>query len=259
MVGGAVLRAVRLVVSKWDQPLGLNDSLYYSAQARQLAHGVWFREAFADQPGAEHGPLTSTLMAVVSWGNDPINRQRMVTVACGIATVAVIGIVARRVAGNRAGLIAAGIAAVYPNLWLNDGLVMSESVSCLLISLALWALLTWSDKPTLARGNVRRHRRRSRHVGAQRVGAVRARRRSGDVADRREVRPRSGVKRWTHIVTAAGVAVAAAAAVGGLQRRPLRSPGAVDDERGTVVAGCQLRRDLLRPCTGWLVAVLRRQ
>ena len=146
---GAVLRALRLVVSKWDQPLGLNDSLYYSAQARQLAHGVWFREAFADQPGAEHGPLTSTLMAVVSWGNDPINRQRMVTIACGIATIAILGIVARRVAGNRAGLIAAGVAAVYPNLWLNDGLVMSESVSCLMISLALWALLTWTDTPTL--------------------------------------------------------------------------------------------------------------
>ncbi len=208
VVGGAVLRAVRLVASKWDQPLGLNDSLYYSAQARQLAHGVWFREAFADQPGAEHGPLTSALMAVVSWGNDPINRQRMVTVACGIATIAVIGIVARRVAGNRAGLIAAGIAAVYPNLWLNDGLVMSESVSCLLISLALWALLTWSDKPTL---------RAAMFVGIAAGLGTLARSelvlfvpgaavvmwliyaRSGT---------RSGVKRWTHIVTAAGVAVA---------------------------------------------------
>ena len=38
---------------------------------------------------------------------------------------------------------------MYPNLWVSDGLVMSESVSCLLISLALWALLAWSDKPTL--------------------------------------------------------------------------------------------------------------
>ncbi|MEP7202958.1 MAG: glycosyltransferase family 39 protein [Ilumatobacteraceae bacterium] len=149
MALGAVLRVVRLAVSKWDHPLGLNDSLYYSAQAHQLAHGVWFREPFADQPGAEHGPLTSTLMAFVSWGSDPINRQRMVTVACGIATVAIIGVVARRVAGNRTGLIAAGIAAIYPNLWMNDGLVMSESVSCLTIALAVWALLVWSDRPTL--------------------------------------------------------------------------------------------------------------
>ncbi len=93
-------------------------------------------------------------MALVSWGNDPFNRQRMVTVACGIATVAIIGLVGRRVGGNRVGLIAAGVAAVYPNLWINDGLVMSESVSCLMISLALWALLTWADRPRLRYGRV---------------------------------------------------------------------------------------------------------
>jgi 4-amino-4-deoxy-L-arabinose transferase-like glycosyltransferase len=146
---GAVWRIVRLAAFKWNRPLMLNDSLYYSLQARQLAHGVWFRELFVDQPGAEHGPLTSSLMAFVSWGSDPVNRQRIVTVACGIATVAVIGMVARRLGGDRVGLIAAAVAALYPNLWINDGLVMSESVSCLLIALALWAIVAWSDKPTL--------------------------------------------------------------------------------------------------------------
>mgnify|MGYP001273122613 CR=1 FL=1 len=145
---GAVLRIVRFVVSKWNDPLLLNDSLYYSAQARQLANGVWFREVFVDQPGAEHGPLTSTLMAFVSWGDDPFNRQRMVTIACGIATIAVIGMIARKVAGDRVGLLAAGLAALYPNLWISDGLVMSESVSCLTISLTVWALLTWTAHPT---------------------------------------------------------------------------------------------------------------
>jgi 4-amino-4-deoxy-L-arabinose transferase-like glycosyltransferase len=209
---GAALRALRLVVSKWDQPLGLNDSLYYSAQARQLAHGVWFREAFADQPGAEHGPLTSTLMAVVSWGNDPINRQRMVTILCGIATIAILGIVARRVAGNRAGLIAAGVAAVYPNLWLNDGLVMSESVSCLLIALALWALLTWAVTPTLRTatlvgiaaglGTLARSELVLFVLGAAAVMWLICAR-SGARSDARSV-----PKRWTHAATATGVAIA---------------------------------------------------
>jgi 4-amino-4-deoxy-L-arabinose transferase-like glycosyltransferase len=36
-------------------------------------------------------------------------------------------------------VVAAGIAAVYPNLWMNDGLVMSESISMLLVALSLWA------------------------------------------------------------------------------------------------------------------------
>jgi 4-amino-4-deoxy-L-arabinose transferase-like glycosyltransferase len=149
VAGGAVLRIVRLAVDKLGQPLLLNDSLYYSAQAQQLAHGAWFREVFVNQAGAEHGPLTSTLMALVSFGTSPFDRQRTVTVVCGIVTVAIIGLVARRVAGDRAGLIAATIAAVYPNLWISDGLVMSESVSCLLIALALWALLTWAGKPSM--------------------------------------------------------------------------------------------------------------
>ncbi len=146
---GALWRMIRFIATKWDTRLLLNDSLYYSAQAQQLAHGVWFREVFVDQAGAEHGPLTSSLMALVSWGSDPFNRQRMVTVVCGIATVAIIGLVGRRVGGNRVGLIAAAVAAVYPNLWISDGLVMSESVSCLLIALALWAILVWVDQPTM--------------------------------------------------------------------------------------------------------------
>ena len=148
VAGGAALRIARLLITKWNKGLLLNDSLYYSAQARQLAHGIWFREVFVDQPGAEHGPLTSSLMALVSWGSDPFNRQRIVTVVCGIATVAIIGLVARRVGGDRIGLIAAAIAALYPNLWVNDGLVMSESVSCLLISLTMLTLLRWATSPT---------------------------------------------------------------------------------------------------------------
>jgi 4-amino-4-deoxy-L-arabinose transferase-like glycosyltransferase len=201
---GALLRTIRLA-TKWSHPLLLNDSLYYAAQAQQLAHGVWFREVFVDQPGAEHGPLTSTLMAFVSWGSDPFNRQRAVTVVCGVATVAVIGLVGRRVAGNRAGLIAAAIAALYPNMWLSDGLVMSESVSCLMISLALLAILVWADKPTLRSALV---------VGAA-IGLGTLARSEvvlfvpSAAAVMWIVRRRSGAPRpWSHVPAAAAVAVA---------------------------------------------------
>jgi 4-amino-4-deoxy-L-arabinose transferase-like glycosyltransferase len=148
---GACWRLGVLAFDKWDQPLLLNDSLYYSAQARQLVDGIWFREIFVDQPGAEHGPLTSVLLASVSWVDQPVPWQRLVTVLCGIATIVVIGLLGRRIGGDRVGLVAAAIAAVYPNLWMNDGLVMSESVSVLMVSLALWAahrLLTEVDART---------------------------------------------------------------------------------------------------------------
>lgn len=148
---GALLRIVRLVVSKWNQPLLLNDSVYYSVQASQLAHGTWFHEPFTNQPGAEHGPLTSLLMATVSWGSDPVNRQRLVTVACGVATIVLIGLVARRVADAHTAIVAAAIAALYPNLWASDGLVMSESVSCLLVALTVLMTLRWIEVPSARR------------------------------------------------------------------------------------------------------------
>ena len=55
----------------------------------------------------------------------------------GAATVALIGLLARRVAGDRAGLVAAAIAAVYPPLWMLDASLRSESLYAPLIALVL--------------------------------------------------------------------------------------------------------------------------
>jgi 4-amino-4-deoxy-L-arabinose transferase-like glycosyltransferase len=132
-----VWRLGLLVVDKWHQELLFNDSIYYSAWAKQLTEGQFFREVFNDLPTAEHGPLTSVLMAPVSWMGDPVPYQRLVTVICGTITIAVIGLLGRAVKGERVGIVAAAIAAVYANLWINDGLVMSESVSVLCVSAVL--------------------------------------------------------------------------------------------------------------------------
>jgi 4-amino-4-deoxy-L-arabinose transferase-like glycosyltransferase len=151
---GALWRVGVLVVDKWHQPLLLNDSIYYSGQAKQLARGVWFRELFVDQPGAEHGPLTSVLMAPLSWMDHPEPWQRIVTVVCGVATIVVLAAVARRVAGERAAVVAAWIAALYPNLWMNDGLVMSESISTLCVAAVLLSALRWRAAPSTIRAVV---------------------------------------------------------------------------------------------------------
>ncbi|MEY4175744.1 MAG: hypothetical protein RI900_2909 [Actinomycetota bacterium] len=133
---GALVRVANWL-SKFGVPLRLNDSWYYSAQARQLVNGVWFREILHDQPGAEHGPLTSLLMAPVSFGEHWQDWQRLVTVITGCVTVWAIARIALELVGTSAAAVAAAIAAVYPNLWMNDGLVMSESVSMLMVSLSL--------------------------------------------------------------------------------------------------------------------------
>ncbi len=137
MVVAAVVR-IGYWATKIGDDLLLNDSWYYSGQARQLTRGVWFREILADQPGAEHGPLTSLLMWPFSYGDSYQTTQRLVTLAAGLALVWVLGRFVDELAGRTAGIAAALIAALYPNLWMNDGLVMSESISTLLVALCLW-------------------------------------------------------------------------------------------------------------------------
>ena len=146
-----------LLQRKWHRPLMLNDSIYYSIQAVGLTQGRGYGQLTPQlvwQRGAEHGPLTSTLMAAVSWVDNPVPWQRVVTTVCGIVAVAVIGYVGRRLAGDRAGLAAAGLAAVYPNLWISDGLVMSESISTLMIATWLLVTLRFMRQPSWRHGAV---------------------------------------------------------------------------------------------------------
>jgi hypothetical protein len=138
-----VLRLAVLVVEHLGRQPGFNDSPYYSRQAAGLLRGVWFQDPRTGGPSAEHGPLTAIALAPFSWADEPMDHQRLGSVLVGLAVIAVIGLVGRRLAGDRAGLVAAGVAALYPNLWMNDGLVMSENVGGLTV--AGWALagLRW--------------------------------------------------------------------------------------------------------------------
>jgi 4-amino-4-deoxy-L-arabinose transferase-like glycosyltransferase len=145
---GAAWRIGYLVVAKLGTPLLLNDSLYFSIQAGRNSEGDWFREGLTNLPGAEHGPLTPLYLTPWSLGSgDNVDWQRFGTTLLGIATIAVIGLAGRRLAGPRVGLVAAGIAAVYPNLWINDSLVMSETLALLLVSLALLVALDLDRRP----------------------------------------------------------------------------------------------------------------
>ncbi|CAN5469341.1 hypothetical protein BH10ACT2_BH10ACT2_11330 [soil metagenome] len=148
MLGIIVLAAaVRLAVFQGfyrGRDFGFNDANYYSQQAIALTNGHWFIDPATGAPGAEHGPLTTLLIAPVSWMDFPQNWQRLATIATGVLCVGVLGLIGHKLGAHRAnattlGLTAAGLAAIYPNLWLNDGLVMSESLCALLVS--LWVLI----------------------------------------------------------------------------------------------------------------------
>jgi 4-amino-4-deoxy-L-arabinose transferase-like glycosyltransferase len=143
------LRVAYVAFAKTNQPIP-GDQLFYNAEANRLARGDGFLEPFDPQavargeikegtePAADHPPLTVIVLAPVSFvTTQALNPQRLTMAVLGTAVVVVIGLLARRLAGDRAGWIAAGIAAIYPNLWVNDGLIMSETLATLVVALAL--------------------------------------------------------------------------------------------------------------------------
>jgi 4-amino-4-deoxy-L-arabinose transferase-like glycosyltransferase len=147
-LGALLLRVVYVLVAKRDEP-AMGDAIYYSAQAQEIADGGWFMHPDHPREAADHPPLTALALAPVSLlVPNELLAQRLFQTLIGAAAVVVIGLLARRLAGDTAGLVAAGIAALYPNLWVNDALTMSESVSTLCVATLLLAVVHFSDRPS---------------------------------------------------------------------------------------------------------------
>jgi Dolichyl-phosphate-mannose-protein mannosyltransferase len=151
-LGLAVRLVWALAVRGGDQISG--DGLEYHALAGLLADIHRYVE-----PG--HGPLVPTaekpplyplvlaLPAALGWHT--FAADRIVSCVLGAGTVGVVGLLGRRVAGARAGLVAAAIAAVYPALWGLDSTVRSESLYGLLVALALLAAYGAAERPSARR------------------------------------------------------------------------------------------------------------
>jgi 4-amino-4-deoxy-L-arabinose transferase-like glycosyltransferase len=132
------------------------DALYYHWQANALARGHWFVDPVhwliygGDIPSAGHPPVYTTYLALwSSIGLDGVTAHRLASSMLGTATIVVIGLFVRKLAGNAAGLIAAGIAAVYPEIWISDGMVMSETAVIFCTVVALSAIYLFWRQPRL--------------------------------------------------------------------------------------------------------------
>ncbi len=156
-----MLRVIYVVGAKRndgiDITIGENggDQYYYSLAAEALAKGRGFVVPWFDtvnQPAADHPPLTALVAAPASllpgWSVLP---QRLTMCVIGALAVVVIGYLGRQVAGRRTGLVAGGLAGVAPALWINDGLIMSESLGALTVGGVLLALYRWRDHPSVGR------------------------------------------------------------------------------------------------------------
>jgi 4-amino-4-deoxy-L-arabinose transferase-like glycosyltransferase len=131
------------------------DAAYYHVQAQLLgdghlfAHPYWFLQTGHYADSASHPPAYSTFLGLFSAvGLDSATTNRLLSGLLGVAAVVVIGLLARRLAGDRAGLLAAAAAAVYPMLWINDGMLQAESLYALVIAVMLLLAHRFWDEPT---------------------------------------------------------------------------------------------------------------
>jgi 4-amino-4-deoxy-L-arabinose transferase-like glycosyltransferase len=147
-----VIRVVYVVVFTAREAPRLYDAFWYTSQADEMVTGQFFGTPFGTTPSAAHPPLTSFVITPTTYffgdhaGEIP---DRLTMVVIGLAVVLLVGLLGRSLAGPRVGLIAALLAAVYPNFWIPNGIIMSESLSMLVMVLILLAIYQLLRTPTL--------------------------------------------------------------------------------------------------------------
>ena len=153
IVVGAVTLRVLYVLVLAREVTAAGDSTFFHATANQIADGYGLVEPFLlgrgiDVPSAAHPPLYPIVLSLSSLlGGTSTHAHRVFGALLGGVTIVLIALIARRVAGDRAGVLAAAIAAVYPVLVVTDGALMSEGLYSLLFAATLLtALVLWERR-----------------------------------------------------------------------------------------------------------------
>lgn len=137
------------------------DPLFYHVTANLLAQGRGFPEplnfvAYQDWiPSALHGPLYPVVLSFSSrLGGTTYFDHKFLSLLIGTAVVALTALVAYRISPTRqrlAAVIAGSLAAVYPNLWLVDGVLFPEGLMALFTTATVYVAYRWWDQPSLRR------------------------------------------------------------------------------------------------------------
>lgn len=152
---GAIIR-IAWLITQWNHPIGFEDAFFYHHQANLLADGKGFISPFPYlsagivSPAAEHPPLYSLYLTVFSFfGATSVGWHQLATTLLGIATVPLIGLAGRAAGGIRVGVIAAFIAAIYPHLWYQDGIVWAEASAQATVALFVLVAYRYVRRPSL--------------------------------------------------------------------------------------------------------------
>jgi 4-amino-4-deoxy-L-arabinose transferase-like glycosyltransferase len=131
------------------------DSFFYSKGAWLLPHHGFISPEFFLGPthqvvqSAEHPPLYLLWLGIPSAFHvvSPVS-QMVWSSLLGTATVVLVGLLGREVANGATGLVAAGFAAIYPNVWSHDGFLQSETMAIFTVTLTLLIAYDYWKHPT---------------------------------------------------------------------------------------------------------------
>ena len=160
LAGALVIRVLYTLLVAQDIPV-IGDALTYHLLGENIADGKGFERAPHPQlapfegwkpgvPTAEHPPLFPLLIGLLTkLGATGYLAQKLLLCGVGTLTVGFVGLAGREAAGPATGLVAAGIAAIYPFLWVVDGSLMSETLYGVLLAATLWLALRFARRPSL--------------------------------------------------------------------------------------------------------------
>jgi 4-amino-4-deoxy-L-arabinose transferase-like glycosyltransferase len=158
VLGALAVRVAYVFAYRRHFDVGLGgDALFYHLGANLLAEGKGFVSPQVYNLGihrqaAEHPPLYLVYLAIPSvLGMKSVLTHLLWSCVLGAATVWLVGLLGREVGGPRVGIVAAVLAAIYPNIWAPDGQLQAETMSMFLtVAIVLLAYRYWR-RPSMAR------------------------------------------------------------------------------------------------------------
>jgi 4-amino-4-deoxy-L-arabinose transferase-like glycosyltransferase len=137
-------------IEAWDGRAPVYDAQGYATIAANLERGEGFTLGpGATQPASNYSPGLPLLVDAVYELSGGVHERsaRLVLALLGSLSVLFAYLIGRRISGSTAGLIGAGVVAIYPALVEYQGMLMGEPLAAALLSGAVLAVL-WASGPT---------------------------------------------------------------------------------------------------------------
>ncbi len=144
-------RVLYATLWKWHfSSPGFNDVDFYRTEALKIAEGIWYPNFYIN--ASNHPPLFGLVLSATDVARLMTYGEQLLFVAfLGTIVVFVVGLIGRQIAGDRAGLIAAAVAALYPGFWLQGSRVMPEPLAMVTVAVTILACYSLIRKPAWSR------------------------------------------------------------------------------------------------------------